>query len=378
MKLFKSLVAFSLVAVSGVWLGSQLRSSGDVVPSTRGSLSVFSKALDTALYAQSAPTAIGTLRNNIFLIIGYPSDAAYAELNPEGGGPKNGLLGLMGDVFDGVATIAAANGVSTCDQIPATGTLSGNVTILGASVASTVTFSTPGKVVPAGWTNAGTAYTKKISVDAGTTKGSIEFFCDRASAYAQFQIPGDGDGYTGSTRTFNMYFDFEEANASKLEFAMKVVDDNNECGGANTCESWLMRAATGASNQFTLWQSSFAWRGDKFQGERLLINGDYSSQQMSSYYTFESNFGADLTSVTGTEENVADSSPTFDFSPQTTADLSIRGCVDYNTPSEALTANTVCTGFDLAPPDTTIFQNADAANFSYTGLKDLVDNIATF
>ena len=158
---------------------------------------------------------------------------------------------------------------------------------------------------------------------------------------------------------------------------MKVMDDNNECGGSNTCESWLLRAQTGASNQFSLWQSSFAWRATKYQGERILLNGDYSTNQMSAFYTFESNFGTTLASVTGTDQGASTTGLTADatFSSATSADLAKQGCVDFDTPSATLASTTLCSGYSLTAPTTTIFQSSDSADFSYTGLKDVVDNI---
>lgn len=354
----------SLVAVTAVVGSLTVRSSSSKHLSQMFAPSVFADGM--------APTAIGTLRSNIFLVVGFPSDTVYSELNPEGGPPQQGLTGLIGDIFTTISNSMATEGIKTCNDIPATGTYSGTLSVLGQSLSSTATIGSATKAPPTGWVGAGTVYAKRVEVDAGTLQASIEFNCDRAAGYAVLSIPGDT--IENSIRTLNVYFDMEDPSASKMEFGMKVtVEDASLCGGNLVCDVMLLRAQTGASNQFDLWYSSYSYRSSKFQGERGLISGNYSTQQMSSYYTFDSDMGVDPTNATEfTSTQDASGSAGVDFQASTTADLILKGCVDYDTPATNPASTALCDGFELAEPSAPVFS---AGNFSYDGLVDLAAQI---
>jgi hypothetical protein len=361
--MLKKISLIVAIAIVGLEAGRMIRSKSIQIPKPNLS-QIFNKMTVNKAYADPTPTGISTLRSQIFLIIGYPSTAVYNELNPSGGPPQDGLLGIMNSMFQGLASIASVNGVTTCESIPSTGSVTGSMTILTNTVSGTLTYGTPSKAVPTGWTNAGTTYSKKVSFNSDSYDLSVEFFCDRDSAYASMSVPGDT--ISGSTRILNLYYDTTDADALKVEFGMKVTH-SSACDSGNVCDSQLMRVQTGASNQFHLWNSSFAYRTNKYQAERMQINGNYSTHEMTSYYTFESDSFTNYADITGANES-ATASADFDFSQPTTADMTVRGCIDYDSPTTALTANTDCSSYSLSDPTATFFS---AGSFSYTGLKAL-------
>lgn len=383
MKLFKLILIFVLLS-AGFLIGFETSKSHSK-SITRSSLipTGFAKLqnlLVKPVFASSPPTAINALRSGFFLIGGYPDRATWEALNPdyatEGAPPQIGLLGIMGGLIDGIATIAVTNGISSCEAVPSTGSYTGSITLAlstSVTVSGTLTFETPTKSIPSSWTSGGTAYAKRAKFTSDSYNAAVEFTCSRSSAWASMSIPGDS--ISGSTRVLNLYWDVEDSAASKFEMAMKVTHSSS-CGTpGDTCDSQLLRATTGASNQFSLWSAYFAYRSPKYQSERILMNGNTSTGEFTSYYKYDSDEGANLAAVSGTADDHTEGSPAVDFQQTTTSDFVLKGCLDLDTPTTNPGSTSDCTSYSLSAPAATIFTGSGSPGFSLNGLKDLVANI---
>jgi hypothetical protein len=372
----KKIITICLAGVLGFSVGffaPKMRTKkSDSFASLTSGIRHLQSAIVEPVYASTTPTASTSVRAGFFLIGGYPSHATWEAINPdhatEGAPPETGLLGVMGSIIDGMAQIAVANGVTSCDAIPSTGSYTGTISIplsTAVSVEGTLSFATPTHSIPASWTSGGTAFTKRIKFSSTNYTVAIEFICSRAAGWAAMSIPGDS--ISGSTRTLNLYLDTQSADAYKFEMAMKV--EHSSCP-SSSCDSQLLRAETGASNQFSLWSSSYAYRSSVYQTERILMNGNTSSGAFSTYYAFNNSAGADQTALTGTDDGTTSTSD-VDFQQTTTSPFAVTGCYDVDTPTTNPASTSDCTSYALSSPSATVYTASGSPGFSVNGLKAL-------
>ncbi len=206
-----------------------------------------------------------------YLINGAPSTGYPAGM----GGPSDGFIGMIRQITGPTALGGglSASGYKTCSSIPATGSAS----MTEAEGTFTMTFSTPVKVIPTGYTgaNGSAKFDKRVEVAFnGTDFMIIEFNCDSTVGWLRFadnqEISG---GSTANARHMEMFYDTTTASAVKLELAMyyEPTNGNNE----------YFRAffETSSTTDFKYWITRVGSDdgGSSYTGFRIALSGSTSS-----------------------------------------------------------------------------------------------------
>lgn len=217
-------------------------------------------------------------------------------------GTATGFLGMIAEIMgpDALGGGLSDGGYSTCSSLPATGS---TAMVEGSGDTYTMTFGTPGKSVPSGYTDkndaisAGTgSYEKRVSVafqasgsGTNTTFMDVEFNCSNESGWLLFFEPGVAQA---SARNIEAYYDTTTSTAALMELAMYY-------DGGSADERFLVKFATESSTVYNFSLTRVETTGS-VQGFRIAVRGDTSSpKSATAFMLFESGTFADTaTTVT--------------------------------------------------------------------------------
>lgn len=353
---------------------------------------ILAAALLFSQSSQAAPsTVLDRVRDGYFLIAGFPSNVT------SNGPPQDGLISLM-DFFSTTAqSVAQANGVTTCEAVPATGTASGTVTVptaltpfLGATGSVTITYQTPLVTIPAGWSGAGGHFAKRVLLTkSGGIAFAFEFNCGTNEVFTSISIPGDN--ITNSTRDINLYIKKNGA-ALSADFMMTVTLASR----ATLVDSQLVRLETTDGVTFKVWNVGVTLRdttytcgggscGDQYGYERSVIQGNSVTKMASLYAKFDKptlvgNTAAKTASVTDSSSATA-AVASHDFSasePGQGQSIEKTGCVNFSTRTDpASGAYCAGAGASLVAPTTGPLAHA-AGSFTVDWVKTTLPSKMVF
>ncbi len=241
-------------------------------------------------------------------------------------GPEEGFLGMIRELTgeDSLGGGLAASGYTECTDIPATGTAS----LVETDGTFVMTFSTPQKTIPAGWTNAGSSYEKRVVVTFdGTTFMDIEFNCSSSAGWIRFFEP---DELPGEARHIEAYYDTTDSDNSMLELYMYYHP-----AGGSLDEYFITKFLTEPGNLYKIWITRSARQGASWSGFRTAIYGNTAltgpgAGGVANAFIIEDRVGAaddNTTAVTADNDDV------------TLGDID---CIDFNGGGTALNGTTTC------------------------------------
>ncbi|CAN5430307.1 hypothetical protein BH10BDE1_BH10BDE1_05020 [soil metagenome] len=303
-------------------------------------------AMSPATSQASANSVLDRVREGYFMIAGFPSTVT------SNGPPQDGLISLMEFFSSSAQTIAAANGVTTCQVVPASGTASGTVTVptaltafLGSTGVATITYETPLVNAPTGWTGAGAKFAKRVKLTkSGGIAFVMEFNCSTNEYFTSLSIPGDN--ISTSTRDINLYIKKSGA-ALTADFFMTVTLASR----ATLVDSQAIRLETSDGVTFKVWNVGVVMRdnsytcdgspcSDQYGFEKSLIQGNSTTKIASVYAKLEKpNFGG-AGNPTAKANFITDSTATgsatgsFDFAtsePNQGVSVERTGCMNFTT-----------------------------------------------
>ena len=213
---------------------------------------------------------VNVVRLLFFLIVGFPDTATYNSLTGGGsnGPPQNGLVSLVSDV---TKHVAEATNVSSCAELPT----SGSASVPATEGTFSMKFLTPDGKIPTGYAGAGSLYERKIDISLNGSKVmSIQFDCSAPRGYAKFAFPETA----GGTRTMNLAFQSPGSGitTTMADFVM-YYDKINERfamslnGDPTVYDIKAVRAAPADS-------------GGGFQGDRILARGNPVTKDVTMYF----------------------------------------------------------------------------------------------
>lgn len=300
-------------------------------------------------HAAGGPAAIDSLRDSLFLIIGYPSNAVYNDLTGGGGPTQVGLLGALNEYVSAIEEVVTSS-YGFCSAIPSTGTAT-------TSDGLVVTFQTPLRTSPTGFTGAGTPFEKRIKiVDAGGGISlAVEVMCEDNISFVE--IDSDGDTIPNSARKMNVIVD-GQGNKYEVYMAVDVA--------ATNYDAQYIRLETDPSTQtFDLWVGSAYTRGSnnadypanvKTEAWRAAIKGNYTTGEASVFFGYEdtTGYGANtLASVSDADTAVnaaANIAANRDFQVDTSTlsgGETLTGCVDFDDPTVNPVSTAYCAGLGI-------------------------------
>jgi hypothetical protein len=280
----------------------------------------------------SAGTILGDSQGDLVRFLYFLINGPPASGYPTGfDGPESGLLGLIREVNGPTALGGglASAGFTTCASIPATG----SATMTDSDGTFTMTFGTPLKTIPTGYTGAGGNFDKRVAVAFdGTNFMVTEFNCNTSVGYMRFAEPG---GVVATSRNLEVYYDTNVASEAKMELTMF-----NEPGGF--VEYMVAKFQTNSATEFQFWVTRAATQGGT-NGFRIAARGDTGTKMANVHMTFENG------SYARTETAVLDG-----------GDITIAGgdvqCLDFTSPNNPV-AGAGCGSLTLSEGGTTIIDS---------------------
>ncbi|MBI3295335.1 MAG: hypothetical protein HYZ71_11475 [Deltaproteobacteria bacterium] len=279
------------------------------------------------------------VRMLFFLIAGFPDDATYTALTGGGDGPpKNGMVGFINDI---TSMVGQAVSVTTCAELPS----SGDYDLSGEEGTFTLSFSTPDRTIPTGYTGAGSAYEKKMAVALnGSTVMSVQFNCTNQSGYGVLNFPETGGAY----RKINIVY--ENITGPKADFSMHYNTENERFQmhlesslSDNTYWYYMNRAATADS-------------GSGVSGARVYVKGSATGNKATTLFQ---SINAASMSALAADSNASSTSLTGGSSSET----GFLICVDLTSPADS--ALGACSGLSLGAPSATFFDSSGVYSISY-------------
>ncbi|MBC7420585.1 MAG: hypothetical protein H7328_07650 [Bdellovibrio sp.] len=343
----------------------------------------------TSVSSLAAPQSVlQRVREGYFMIAGFPSSII------SNGPPQDGLISFAEFFSSSAQSIAGSNGVSSCAEVPATGTVSTSLTIptalqafLGSTALVTMTYETPVVTAPSGWSGAGSLFQKRVKVTkAGGIAFVMEFNCNTNELFASISIPGDT--IDTSMRDINMYIQKNGA-ALAVDFLMTVTISSR----ATLIDSQMVRLTTTDGDLFKVWNINVTMRdatyncqgsscGNQYGYERSFIQGSSATKTGSVYVkmdkpdlTLQTNATLRAATITSSVTSAA-AVGSFDFSanePNQGIMIEKSGCVNFVTLADPA-SGAYCNGAGstLAAPATAPLANAGGAftvNWVKTSLK---------
>lgn len=212
-----------IVALTSLYAPKRHMAKSDFITQTKIAMENVAR-LDLLTKAQ-ASTALtqANLVRFLYKLINGPGTSGY----PSGyDGPTNGFLGLIRQLTGPTALGLglSSNGINTCADIPS----SGSATLTEASGTFTMTFGTPSKTIPTGYSQGGLSFDKKVSVNYNDGSSNVdfmivEFSCGANVGYIRYHDNQDGSGNTqpsATARHIEVYYDTETSGKAKMELYM--------------------------------------------------------------------------------------------------------------------------------------------------------------
>ena len=180
-----------------------------------------------------------TLRNSIGMIMGYGSHQSYLDFVCSGnsascsGPPENGIIGTITGFVNQLPSIGQSAGISSCEAVPSSGTLSGKDTS-GNTVS--LTFETPTHAIPTHWLQGGITFQHRVKFgmnitnigpSAVPTTIAYEFNCgDSAASYAAVSMDVDTSAHPGYKRNIAIFNGPVDSSTNGLQVFMGEYDIN--------------------------------------------------------------------------------------------------------------------------------------------------------
>lgn len=322
------------------------------------------------------PNSTNNIRNSIGLAIGFSDATAYGELACGGSipaantdctnaPPYNGIVGRLTDIINTLPTIGASAGIKSCDQVPASGAITGAD---GKGNTVTVNFRTPTHQIPSPWLNGGNTFQKRVefteTILGETTKLAYEFNCgDSPASYVAINMDMGTIDSRAYVRRIAVFTGPVNANKNGIEVYMA------EYNAAST----RLRAAdairieyTPASSEYYLWGIMNTNISGGNLVARAVLHGNYSTAKATFLTSgwqganLAGNDSAiDISAVNGGGAyatavgltNGTGGGAAFDFETDLTnhsGEVYKKGCVDFSAPSTATANNNDCAGLALA------------------------------
>jgi hypothetical protein len=272
------------------------------------------------------------------------------------------------NIAAGMAAGAYASGITSCANVPATGSFTTSVG--GNSV--TIAWATPTHVIPTGYTGAGTTYEKRANMtmtdpSLGAIKTGMEWTCGQDGGYMELSLSAGGSPQypQNATRVLNIWVDSANSSNIQAEFIMDVTETATPF---TLYDSEVARInIDNTANTFKLWAVNTFNRSNTYNGYRLALYGSPSSNQVSAYLDVPSSSASLLAGSDVGFGTPAPSSYAFHLTPSWTA-ATLQGCLNFSTQVDpASTAQ--CASYTLATPSAPLVDPSTGA-FDY----DWVEN----
>lgn len=347
------------------------------------------KGLDKVMSLPSAHAGSWTyydqVENDFYMLVGWPSQTVYNNMMSGGNGPpQSGMLGIAKQIVDGMASAASSNGISSCAAVPSSG--SGfTAPMSGSSDTIAVAYATPTHSVPAGYTDAGTPYAKRVNLTVsdptmGTIKVGLEWICDLGGGYAEFSLNATNPSTNDPTvRTINLFVDASNESDLQAEFMMTMV--NTAAGvlakGAVDDSQITRLQIDNTSKSFQIWTVNTYYRGSsgsyKYNGYRAGMNG-VDGGTTSTYLDVAA---ASSSLLSGTLTDYTTDAPSaYDFSngSWTWSAATLQGCLNFETQVDP-TSTSLCSGQALTTPTAPLVDSSGA--FDYTWVENTLPTKVT-
>jgi hypothetical protein len=275
--------------------------------------------------------------------------------------PATGMLNVLRTMTSpsGIGSLLYVKGHKTCDSIPTSGT----EIVEDSRGKFIVSFGGPTEVVPAGWSDAGTPFRKRISVKLSSVVDDVptetdflifEFNC-APSVVGHFLVKNVFADAPESSRNIEAYYDITRENNMRLEMYMSLLD--SDTGDAQFLMARLM---TDRNNLYRLALAMGQTISGTEKAMRYNIRGN-SNTGMANVFLKTSD------AISGDDENWTIGNLSID--------QGLVSCIRFIEGANAVNAPGECTYLTLEEPDNPIIDRASAWNIDW--VSGTMSNVMT-
>ncbi|MGZ3790084.1 MAG: hypothetical protein ACXVLQ_16225, partial [Bacteriovorax sp.] len=336
-----------------------------------------------------APSSTNNIRNSIGLAIGFSDNTAYGELACGGSipapntdctnaPPYNGIVGRLTDIINTLPTIGESVGISSCDQVPSSGSATGTD---GNGNTVTVNFKTPTHTIPTPWLHGGATFQKRVefteTILGESTKLAYEFNCgDSPASYIAINMDMGTIDSHAYARRIAVYTGPVDLTKKGIEVYMAEY----------SAGSSRLRAADAvrieylpATSEYYLWGVVNTNISGGNLVARAVLHGNYNTSKATFLYSGRqganlagNDSAIDIATVNGGGAyatavdltNGTAGAAAFDFAADLSAnsgEVYKKGCVDFSSPNTAPANNNDCAGLALATTAAAPYADATGA-----------------
>lgn len=360
-KIKKLTVGFALLASILVVSARPIGSGADWV----STYTTLTKALGNVVIPEARAAGefnqlANVLRLLFFMIVGFPDTATYNEIVSNGDGPPQS--GMIGMVYTIGGHIAKAANVSSCADLPSSGSFTVADSDRGVSLVGT--FAAPDLTIPTGYTDAGTTYEKRFTIAVnGANVFQLQFDCAKTRGIAYFAMTESGS----YTRRISLVYELVN-NVPRADFYMSY-DGSDERMNLRL----IGDSATAGNYRIDMVRAAKADSGSGVSGYRMHALGNATSKKATvalqglSVSTMAALAAASRATSTGlTTDNSGGNS-----------DFTYLFCLDFATLNNS--ALGACSGLALSQPSAPHFGASDKAwTIAYNAGSTFSSGLATF